>query len=73
VNDYRVAAYPSRRRGTVGEVPEGKQHAFLAGAKTTVCGFGLAEMRLFKQLRFTGQPPSVRCSMCDRTVRAAAR
>jgi hypothetical protein len=73
LNDYRVAAYSSRRGRRVGELPEGKQHAYLDGARVTFCGFGLGEMRLFNQVRFGDQAPALRCAMCDRIVRAAAR
>jgi hypothetical protein len=70
---YRVAAYPMVRGRILSQVPESKHHAYLDQARTTVCGFGVAEMQLFPHLRFTASPPSVRCVMCDRVVRAAAR
>jgi hypothetical protein len=70
---YRVAAYPMVRGRILSQVPESKHHAYLDQARTTVCGFGVAEMQLFPQLRFTASPPSARCVMCDRVVRAAAR
>jgi hypothetical protein len=73
VTDYRVASYPLVRGGTHSRVPEGKHHAYLEKAKATVCGFGLGEMQRFTELRFSASPPSSRCSMCDRIVRAAAR
>jgi hypothetical protein len=72
VGDYRVASYPLVR-GARSQVPDGKHHAYLEQAKTTVCGFGLGEMQRFSGLRFIASPPSARCSMCDRIVRAAAR
>jgi hypothetical protein len=73
VDDYRVAAYPAvDSRGAV-DAPQGKSHAYLLGAKATVCGFGLGQMRTFSKLSFKGQPPSVRCSICDQRVRAASR
>jgi hypothetical protein len=67
VNDYKVAAYPSGR-GRAGRVPEGTRHAYLKDAQTTACGFGLVELRLFSALRFSYQPPAVRCRMCTRIV-----
>ncbi len=72
-HDYRVAAYPLRRGQSVGETPEGKRHAYRKGARVTVCGFGLREMRIFDELRFSEQLPAVRCTMCARIVRAAER
>lgn len=74
VHDYRVAAYPLvRGHRPSGDAPEGKIHAYLLGAKTTVCGFGLAEMRQFKHLAFRTAPPRARCTMCDLRVRAVDR
>lgn len=73
MSDYRVAAYPARPGQRIGATPEGKNHAFLPGAKATVCGFGLSQMQSFKDLRFTEQPSSARCSMCDQRIRAAGR
>jgi hypothetical protein len=70
---YMVAAYPSRRGSAIDEQPQGKRHAYLEGARSTVCGFGLGEMRRFTQLRYSDQDPTVRCFMCERIVRAAAR
>jgi hypothetical protein len=72
LSDYRVASYPLIR-GAHAQVPEGKHHAYLEQAKATVCGFGLGEMQRFSGLRFSASPPSARCTMCDRIVRAAAR
>jgi hypothetical protein len=71
VNDYKVAAYPSRHGQVVGEVPEGTCHAYLKGAKSTACGFGLGPMRLFERLRFSEQAPAVRCRLCARIVGAS--
>jgi hypothetical protein len=71
-DEYRVASFPLVR-GAHGQVPEGKHHAYLDQAKATVCGFGLGEMQRFSGLRFSASPPSARCLMCDRIVRAAAR
>ncbi|WP_151081898.1 hypothetical protein [Nocardioides cynanchi] len=73
MNDYRVAAFSSRLGRDVGEVPEGKQHAYLENAKVTVCGFGLVGMRRFSTLRFSQSPHAARCLMCARIVRAGAR
>ena len=73
VNDYIVAAYPRIRGRHASDIPESKHHAYLEDASTTACGFGLGEMQRFSNLRFLGSHPSVRCAMCDRIVRAAAR
>jgi hypothetical protein len=73
VDNYRVAAYPAVGGRGGAEVPEGKSHAYLDGANATACGFGLGQMRTFGKLSFKDQPPSVRCSICDRRVRAASR
>jgi hypothetical protein len=73
VDDYRVAAYPAVGGRVAADAPEGKSHAYLVGAKTTACGFGLGQMRTFGNLSFKGQPPSVRCSICVLRVRAASR
>jgi hypothetical protein len=73
VNDYLVAAHDSQRPRLAGQVPEGKYHAYLPGAATTACGFGLSDMRLFRRLRFSNQQPSVRCPICARMVRAGER
>ena len=67
-----MAAYPIAGRGAL-DGPEGKSHAYLVGAQTTACGFGLGQMRTFSKLSFKGQPPSVRCSICDHRLRAASR
>lgn len=73
-NDYRVAAYPLvRGQRPPGDAPEGKIHAYLLGAKTTVCGFGLGEMRRFEHLAFRNATPGSRCTMCALRVRAAER
>ena len=69
VNDYLVAAHPARH-GSVSQAPEGKRHAYLAGADTTACGFGLNAMQRFAGLRFSLQPPAVRCPLCARVVGA---
>ena len=66
VNDFRVAAYADSRAGHV--APETKRHAYLVGATTTACGFGLDAMRRFADLRFCGQIASVRCPLCARVV-----
>lgn len=71
MTDYRVAAFPRSHRD-VSEVPVGKQHAYLEGGEATVCGFGLLRMRTFRQLPFSASPPSKRCPLCDRIVRAAS-
>jgi hypothetical protein len=73
VNDYVVAAHESRRSWLAGQVPEVKHHAHLIGAATTACGFGLHDMRVFKELRFSDQVPSVRWPLCARVVGAADR
>ena len=70
VNDYRVAAHGPRLGSLVGREPEGKQHAYLKGANNTACGFGLNAMRVFEQLRFSLQPPSLKCPICKRIVAA---
>lgn len=70
VNDYRVATHGPRLGGLVGREPEGKQHAYLKGASNTACGFGLNAMRVFEQLRFSLQPPSLKCPICKRIVAA---
>ncbi len=74
VNDYRVAAYPSvRGHRPPGDAPEGTVHAYLVGAKATVCGFGLVEMRQFAHLAFRSAPPLLRCHRCALRIRAAER
>jgi hypothetical protein len=73
VNDYLVAAHERPRRRRLGQVPEVKHHAYLAGASTTACGFGLDNMRLFRDLRFSDQAPAMRCPICSRMVRAGER
>ena len=70
VNDYRVAAHGPRLGSLLGREPEGKQHAYLDGADNTACGFGLNAMRVFEQLRFSLQPPSLKCPICKRIVAA---
>ena len=69
VNDYMVASHPARDR-TSSQAPEGKCHAYLPGASTTVCGFGLSTMQRFASLRFNAQAPAVRCPLCARAVGA---
>ncbi len=69
MNDYLVAAHRTGYR-TVSQVPVGKSHAYLPGASTTACGFGLDTMQRFGELRFTLQDPSVRCPLCARAVGA---
>ena len=71
MNDYRVAAFPLRNGQVVGQLPEGTNHAYLKGGKTTACGFGLRQMHLFESLRFSQRPPSARCRLCARIVGAA--
>ena len=72
--DYRVATYPVvRGRRFPQGAPEGKNHAYLRGTKTTACGFGLVEMHAFDTLLFVEQPHADRCSICERRVRAASR
>lgn len=66
VNEYMVATHADKR--TDGAAPEGKCHAYLAGASSTACGFGLAAMRRFTDLRFSLQPPATRCPLCARVV-----
>ncbi|WP_151082597.1 hypothetical protein [Nocardioides cynanchi] len=68
---YRVAAFPRSSRDA-DKVLVGKQHAYLEGVRATVCGFGLVQMRRFEQLPFSASPPSERCLLCDRVVRAAS-
>jgi hypothetical protein len=69
VNEYRVAGHPQRAK-TVTEAPEGKSHAYLPGASTTACGFGLSSMQRFADLRFVAQAPAARCPLCARAVGA---
>ena len=69
MNDYLVAAHPGGYAST-SQAPEGKRHAYLTGASTTVCGFGLDAMRRFADLRFSLEPPAVRCPLCARAVAA---
>jgi hypothetical protein len=71
VNDYRVAAFPLRHGQVVGQLPDGTNHAYLKGGKTTACGFGLRQMHLFESLRFSQRPPSARCRLCARIVGAS--
>jgi len=66
VNQYLVATHADKR--TESAAPEGKCHAYLAGASSTACGFGLAAMRRFTDLRFSLQPPAARCPLCARVV-----
>ena len=68
VNDYVVAAHESPRRRRVDQVPLVKHHAYLAGVRSTVCGFGLESMRVFEDLHFRDQLPGVRCPICSRIV-----
>ncbi len=73
MTEYRVAAFsqrPIRLTSPPGQAPEGKHHAYLEGAATTACGFGLNNMRLYADLRFSRQQPSVRCPLCARIVGA---
>jgi hypothetical protein len=73
VNDYLVAAHDSLRAKRPGQVPLVKHHAYIAGAKTTACGFGLTSMRLFRDLRFSDQAPTLRCPICSGIVGAGER
>jgi hypothetical protein len=73
VNDYLVAAHDSRRLQVPGQLPEVKHHAYLVGATTTACGFGLTPMRLFREMRFSEQKPTARCPICSRIVGAGDR
>jgi hypothetical protein len=66
MKDYLVAAHDTRRPQTREQVPELKRHAYLPGMTATVCGFGLDEMRCFKDLRFSQQAPGDRCPICAR-------
>ena len=68
VHDYLVAAHPAGP--TVSQTPEGKRHAYLPGASTTACGFRLYSMQRFASLRFSHQPPALRCPICARAVGA---
>ena len=69
VNDYLVAAHPARY-GAASRIPEGKRHAYLPGATTTACGFGLSTMQKYASLRFNLQEPTERCPICARAVGA---
>jgi hypothetical protein len=73
-DDYRVAAPPRRkvRRPAADYVPDGKLHAYVKGAETTVCGFGLELMQRFEDLKFSLMNPAERCPQCARTARAGA-
>jgi hypothetical protein len=73
VNDYLVAAHDVRRPQLKGQVPEVKHHAYLPGAATTACGFGLRAMRVFSDLRFSIQAPVDKCPICSRIVGAGDR
>ena len=66
VNDYLVATHAEKR--SVSQTPQGKRHAYLAGASTTACGFALEAMRRFTDVRFGLQPPASRCPLCARVV-----
>ena len=66
VKDYLVAAHADKR--TESPAPEGKCHAYVVGASTTACGFGLDAMRRFTDLRFSLQPAAARCPLCARVV-----
>ncbi len=69
MNDYAVASHRARQR-VDSQTPEGKRHAYLTGADTTACGFGLTTMQRFASLRFELEPPAVRCPLCARVVGA---
>jgi hypothetical protein len=73
MNDYLVAAHDSPRAKAPGQVPLVKHHAYQPGAVTTACGFALAAMRLFRDMRFSDQPPVVRCPICSRLVAVGNR
>lgn len=66
VSVYLVAVHVDRT-GCV--TAKSKRHAYVPGAKATVCGFGLAApMRLFTEARFSLQPQAARCPLCSRVV-----
>ncbi len=67
MNGYLVASHRERQR-VDSQTPQGKRHAYLPGARTTVCGFGLNAMQRFASLRFELEPPAVRCPLCARAV-----
>jgi hypothetical protein len=73
-DDYRVAAHPraKARRADVGQIPEGKLHAYVKGAETTACGFGLERMVRFEDLKFSFMKPAARCPQCATMARAGA-
>ena len=73
MNDYLVAAHDARRPQLKDQVPEVKHHAYLPGMAKTACGFGLREMRMFKDLRFSEQAPGDKCPICSRIVGAGDR
>jgi hypothetical protein len=73
VGVYRVAAFSPTHYPRRGDRPEGKRHAFLDGARTTVCGFGLSGMQTFVHLEFELENPADQCRQCARTVSAAGR
>ena len=66
MNEYLVATHAEKRSES--PTPEGKRHAYLAGARTTACGFALDAMRRFSDVRFSLQPPASRCPLCARVV-----
>jgi hypothetical protein len=73
-DDYRVAAHlrAKVRRAEVGQIPEGKLHAYVKGAETTACGFGLDRMQRFEELKFSLMDPAARCPQCASMARAGA-
>ena len=73
IGKFRVACRSAVGGSGAEYALEGKVHAHLIGAQKTACGFGLGMMRTFSTLYYMDQPPSARCSICDRHVRAARR
>lgn len=71
--DYHVACRSPVAGRDAEDERGGKVHAHLAGAQKTACGFGLGLMRSMGKLSYLDQPPSTRCPICDRHVRAACR
>jgi hypothetical protein len=73
-DDYRVAAHlgANVRRPEDGQIPEGKLHAYVRGANTTACGFGLDRMQRFEELKFSLMNPAARCPQCAAMARAGA-
>ena len=53
---HRVRVIRGRQFPT--DVLEGKNNAYMRGAKTTACGFDLVEMNSFDDVMFVDHPPA---------------